>query len=112
MMEKFRSRLMLGGCLRRSALRSPSSAIRPPTSDLRPGRIRIMIRQYFLTAAAVCALAWSASAQSITYVDATDGASGNTRLTNGATWSPQTANQGTTGDGLWARRAFGNGATI
>lgn len=49
----------------------------------------------------------------IVYVDATDGAGGNTTLVDGTQWDPLTADQGTAGDGVWARRSgFANGATI
>src|SRR5262249_16678174 len=51
----------------------------------------------------------------ITYVDVTDGNSGNTmRYSNGA-WRAWTAFNGQTGvanDGIWDKRAFGNSATI
>jgi fibronectin type 3 domain-containing protein len=71
-----------------------------------------MIKHYSLTAAVVLAMTLSASAQyAITYVDATDGASGNTTLTNGAVWTPLTSG-GSSGDGVWLRRAFGNANTI
>lgn len=49
---------------------------------------------------------------SIVYVDATHGATGNTTLTDGSEWNPSTSDQGASGDGLWAQRAFGNSATI
>src|SRR5262249_40402483 len=75
----------------------------------------MMIKHFSITAA-VLAVALSASAQyAITYVDATNnaaGRNGNTTLTNGAAWTPSTSSQGTSNDGVWARRAFANGATI
>jgi fibronectin type 3 domain-containing protein len=80
------------------------------------------IRHYSITAAMVLAMALSASAQSrITYVEVTDGASGNTRqvATNGtapwngtlSAWTALTSG-GIANDSLWLRRAFGNSATI
>ncbi len=79
-------------------------------------------RHYSITAAMVLAMALSASAQTrITYVDVTDGASGNTRqiATNGtapwngtlSAWTALTSG-GIANDSLWLRRAFGNSATI
>jgi hypothetical protein len=73
------------------------------------------IKQYSITAAAVLALALSASAQLITYVDATSG--GNTfKAPSAGGGLPFTVapfgTQGPANDGLWDARAFGNGATI
>jgi hypothetical protein len=51
----------------------------------------------------------------ITYVDITDGVSGNTMMYSNALWQPWTAFNGQTAnsnDGIWDRRAFGNSATI
>lgn len=54
------------------------------------------------------------AAAAIVYVDATDGALGNTAIApsaGGGVFTPLPA-QGPGGDGLWDVRAFGNGATI
>jgi len=63
---------------------------------------------------AVVSLVSTASAQLITYVDATDGVAGNTAIAPSAgggvfTGIPQS---NTANDGLWDLRAFGNSATI
>ena len=66
------------------------------------------------TTAAVAALTSTAMAQ-ITYVDATDGAAGNTAIAPSAGGGTFTAFVGQTGvadDGVWDLRAFGNSATI
>jgi hypothetical protein len=57
------------------------------------------------------------AAAAIVYVDATDGASGNTAVApsaGGGVFNPSGAvgSQGPGGDGLWDLRAFGNNATI
>jgi hypothetical protein len=51
----------------------------------------------------------------ITYVDVTDGISGNTMTYSNGAWRAWTAFNGQTGienDGVWDKRAFGNSATI
>ena len=77
--------------------------------------MRMMIKHCSITAAVVLVMAWSASAQyAITYVDATNnapGANGNT-TSNGLAWLPSTTSQGTSSNGTWSERAFGNGNTI
>jgi hypothetical protein len=61
---------------------------------------------------AIVALATNARATSITYVDATAGAGGNTTLTNGNQWNPLAAQSFASNDGVWEVRAFGNANTI
>lgn len=64
--------------------------------------------------AALSFLAYAAQAQIITYVDATDGVGGNTRVApsaGGGVFTPVNP-QGPGGDGLWDVRAFGNDGTI
>src|SRR5262245_61356324 len=51
----------------------------------------------------------------ITYVDVTDGVSGNTMTYSNGAWRAWTAFNGQTSvanDGIWDKRAFGNSATI
>ncbi len=49
----------------------------------------------------------------IVYVDATEGETGNTRLTTGEVLvAPDPGNNGSGDDGLWRKRAFGNGPSI
>lgn len=54
----------------------------------------------------------AASAAPITYVDATDGAAGNTALAVGGVWTAAVDPAATGTDNLWRRRSFGNGASI
>jgi hypothetical protein len=56
----------------------------------------------------------AASQARIIYIDATDGAAGNTRLVTGEEWTAvEVGNDGSGDDGLWRRRpGFGNGNTI
>jgi hypothetical protein len=84
------------------------------TVSLFTRRMRLMKRRLFLAGAIALGLtAWiSHASAAVTYVDVTPGAGGNTTLTDGSQWDPLTADQGASGDGLWAQRAFGNGATI
>jgi hypothetical protein len=71
-------------------------------------------------ACAGCLVAASLAAHAsaaITYVDATDGAAGNTAVApsaGGGVFTPSGAlnNQGPASDGLWDVRGFGNGTTI
>jgi hypothetical protein len=64
-------------------------------------------------ACALVAFVTATAQAAITYVDATDGVGGNTTLTNGNTWTAiDPPGQGAAGDGVWAERVFGNGATI
>ena len=76
-----------------------------------------MIMNY-VKAVALCgalAMLGGTAQAAITYVDVTDGVSGNTMTYSNATWQAWTAFNGQTGvanDGIWDRRAFGNSATI
>ena len=65
------------------------------------------LKFFVLACAALVALASGAFAGVITFVDATDGASGNTTLADGSLWTSNTA---TTTDNIWRNRSpFGNG---
>jgi len=54
----------------------------------------------------------AASAAPITYVDATDGAAGNTSLAAGGVWTAAVDPAANGTDNLWRKRSFGNGASI
>ena len=65
------------------------------------------------TAVAVLATSISAAiAAPITYVDATDGAAGNTALAAGGVWTAAVDPAATGTDNLWRKRSFGNGASV
>ena len=65
------------------------------------------------TSVAVLATSISAAlAAPITYVDATDGAAGNTALAAGGVWTAAVDPAATGTDNLWRKRSFGNGASI
>src|SRR6516162_2548122 len=68
----------------------------------------------FTAFAALVMLGGTAQA-AISYVDVTDGVSGNTMtFTNGAwqTWNAFSGQTSVNNDGVWDKRAFGNSATI
>ena len=67
------------------------------------------ISVFGLAASVSLSLLTTIASAAITYVDATEGAGGNTTLINGSQFN-STAAAGD--DGLWRGRAFGNGATI
>src|SRR5262245_10229131 len=74
------------------------------------------IKNYFKASAVCAALVLGGKAQgAITYVDVTDGVSGNTMTYSNAAWRSWTAFNGQTSvanDAIWDKRAFGNSATI
>src|SRR5262245_53382394 len=76
-----------------------------------------MIKNCFKTWALCAALTMlgGAAQAAITYVDVTDGVSGNTMTYSNGAWRSWTAFNGQTSvanDGIWDKRAFGNSATI
>jgi hypothetical protein len=71
------------------------------------------IWSYLFATVAHLAIGLSAAvAAPITYVDATDGAAGNTALAAGGVWTAAVDPAANGTDNLWRKRAFGNGASI
>jgi hypothetical protein len=72
------------------------------------------MRKRWIALISVCMLSWVATSQArILYIDATDGEFGNTRLVTGEVLvAPDPGNDGSGDDGLWRKRAFGNGPSI
>lgn len=75
-------------------------------------KIKLSTLPVALCATLVVALATNAygQAKSVTYVDATDGASGNTTMTDGSTWTAGTNQYDPNGE--WDVRAFGNDPNV
>lgn len=67
-----------------------------------------MSKMVIISGCFVLAMVAAASAEKTTYVDATHGEAGNTRLASGGVFTPTTENSGS--DNLWCLRAFGNPA--
>ena len=79
------------------------------SQNVQPTAVRTLVKS-------VAALALATNVQAaITYVDITDGPTGNTTMFSNSVWQAWAAFNGQTGnsnDRIWDKRAFGNSATI